>query len=418
MANIHRLSERQCRNARLEPGQKKKLLADGGNLYLEVTLSADGSFNKSWLFRYQLDGKRHELGLGPLRSRSPRQARDRACDLRLQILDGIDPLEARREAERERLRARAAREKVVTFRECAKMYLRTHSSKWRNARHAAQWTDTLKNYVYPTLGDLDVSHIDTGHVQRALEPIWQRIPETARRTRGRIEMILTYATAAKFRSGDNPASWDILQHLLGGKKTVEHHRARPYAEVPPFFAKLRENESARCRALQFTILTAARTGEVLGAKWSEIDLAAMTWTVPADRMKSGREHRVPLSDSAVALLQALPHRDGYVFHAPGRHGQPLNNKAMLGLLNEMRAGSSAHGFRSSFSDWAHERSAFSNHVIELSLAHSIGNAVEAAYRRGDLFEKRRQLMAAWAQYLTTPLPASATVTPLRKAADA
>jgi integrase len=297
------------------------------------------------------------------------------------------------------------------------MYLRTHSSKWRNARHASQWTDTLNTYVYPALGELDVSHIDTGHVQRTLEPIWQRIPETARRVRGRIEMILTYATAAKFRSGDNPASWDILQHLLGGKKTVEHHAALAYAEAPAFFAKLQESESVSCRALAFTILTAARAGEVLGAKWDEIDLQAKVWTVPPARTKAHRGHRVPLAESAIAILRALPQNGAHVFYAPGKHGKPLDDKAMLDVLYRLRPGVTVHGFRSSFRDWCAERTNYPREVCEMALAHAVGNKVEAAYRRGDLFEKRRQLMAAWSRYLTTPLPADASVTPIRAAQE-
>jgi integrase len=296
------------------------------------------------------------------------------------------------------------------------MYLRVHSSRWKNAKHAAQWETTLKTYAFPVLGDLAVADIEVGHVQGMLEPIWQKIPTTAQRLRGRVETILTYSTAAKFRSGDNPASWNVLQHLLGrGKEAARHHPALPFVEAPAFFCELQDRESASCRALQFVILAAARTGEVLGATWDEIDLRAKVWTVPATRMKSGKPHRVPLSDPAVALLNALPRHDTLVF--PGRNGTPFNDKALREALSAMRPGSgiTVHGFRSSFSDWAHERSAFSNHVIELSLAHSIGNAVEKAYRRGDLFEKRRQLMAAWGVFLTKPLPAIAAVTPIRAA---
>jgi integrase len=237
--------------------------------------------------------------------------------------------------------------------------------------------------------------------------------------RSRIEAVLTFAVAAKFRNaGPNPASWEIFRHLLPTKRSTTHHRALPFVEAPAFFAELRGRDSATSRALQFTILAAARTGEVLGAKWNEIDLEAKCWVVPAQRMKSGREHRVPLGESAITLLESLPRHsaDGHVFHASGRHDGPLDPKAMRELLRAMRPGASVHGFRSSFSDYAHERTGHSNHVIELSLAHSIGSKVEQSYRRGDLFEKRRRLMEDWNRFLAKPLPAGATVTPLRKVA--
>jgi integrase len=406
MANIHRLSERQIRAA--QPGP---LLADGANLFLQVTLGAHG-INKSWVFKYELDGERHELGLGSLASRSLREARGKARELRQLILDGGDPLEARREAKRERLKAKAAQRKAVTFKECAEMCIRVRSSKWRSAVHGQQWETTLKDYAYPTLGNLAVADIDTGHVQRALEPIWTRIPTTARRLRGRIETVLTYATAAKFRSGDNPAGWGILQHLLGGKTASEHLAALPIVEAPALFRELQERKPMPCRALAFTILTAARSGEVLGATWDEIDLRAGVWVVPAARMKGGREHRVPLSDPAVALLNDLPRHGAFVF--ADRSGKMLNNKVLRTALQRLRPGITVHGCRSTFSDWAHERTTFSNHVIELSLAHSVGNAVEQAYRRGDMFEKRRKLMQAWGAFLTKIIPVSATVTPIRK----
>jgi integrase len=399
---IGRLTQKQSVNAKPLDGRSAILLADGGNLYLQCTLGTDDWVRRSWVFRYEMDGERHELGLGPLHTIGLAAARERARQLRQQVLDRVDPLEARRTAERERLAKKA---KTVTFKECAEMYLKVHSDKWRNARHRAQWTATLKDYAFPVLGDLAVADIDVSHVQRALEPHWARVPETARRTRGRIEMVMAYATAAKFRHGDNPASWDVLQHLLGGKKVVAHHRALPFTEAPAFFAKLQENESVASRALQFLILTATRTGEVLGATWAEIDLQAKVWTVPPARMKSGREHRIPLTDSTVALLQALPHHGSYVFHGPGRHGKPLNDKAMLDLLYQMRPGVTVHGFRSTFMDFAHEHTAYPKVVIDMVLAHAVGDKVEAAYRRGDLFEKRRQLMAAWDQFLTKPIPA-------------
>jgi integrase len=335
----------------------------------------------------------------------------------LQLLAGTDPLQARREVERERLKAKAERLKAITFRECAEQYLRVHAQHWKNAKHAKQWGTTLETYVYPQLGNLAVADIDTPHIQRVLAPIWDRIPESARRLRGRIETVLTYAAAGQLRSGPNPASWDILQHLLGGRRQTTHHPALRFAEAPAFFLSLRGKNSISSRALQFTILTATRTGETLGAEWGEIDFDNKTWTIPASRMKAGKEHRVPLSESAVVLLKSLPRQGPYVFTAD--HHKPLNSKALRDLLHQIKPGITTHGFRSTFSDWAHERSAHANHVIELSLAHSVGSSVEKAYRRGDLLEKRRQLMAAWDKFLTSPIPAGATVTPLRKvAADA
>jgi integrase len=405
IADIHRLREKQVLNAKPDQGRRSILLADGANLYLQATVGRDGSVNRSWVFRYEFDGERHDLGLGPLHTIGLADARERARQYRQQIIAGVDPLSARREVERERLRAKAARAKAVTFKECSEAYLKVHANKWRNARHAAQWDTTLKVYAFPILGDLAVADIDTGHVQRTLEPIWQRIPETARRLRGRIEAILTYATAAKFRTGHNPASWDILQHLLGGKKKVAHLPALPFVEAPAFFAELRNKDSATCRALQFTILTAARTAEALGAQWIEIDLQAKIWLIPPERMKAHREHRVPLSAGAAALLKTLPRRGPFAFHAPGRYGKPLDDKAMLDVLYRMRPGITVHGFRSTFRDWAAERTNFPREVVEMALAHVVGNKVEAAYRRGDLFEKRRRLMEAWAGFLSKPVEA-------------
>ena len=240
MANIHRLTQKQIEHAKPPKGKRAVMLADGACLYLEVTVGKTG-INKGWIFRYEMDGERHDLGLGPLYTRGLSAAREEAKRLREQILNGIDPLSARREGERERLRAKAERAKATTFRECADAYLKVHADKWRNARHRLQWSATLESYVFPAIGDLAVADIATEHVRRALQPIWSRIPQTARRVRGRIEAVLQYGTAARLRSGDNPASWDILKHLLGDKKTVDaHHTALPFAAAPAFFAELRQ----------------------------------------------------------------------------------------------------------------------------------------------------------------------------------
>jgi integrase len=252
------------------------------------------------------------------------------------------------------------------------------------------------------------------HVIKALEPIWRRIPETASRLRARIESVLGYATVREFRFGDNPARWSgHLKELLparGKLRPVKHHAALPYADVPAFMAELRDRQSTSARALEFTILTAVRTGETVGATWDEIDLKAKIWTIPAGRMKAKREHRVPLGERALKILQTLTHHRGYVFPASARAEQPLSDMAMLELVRGMRPGITVHGFRSTFRDWAAEMTAWPNHVVEMALAHSVGDAVEKAYRRGDLFEKRRKLMQAWSDFCARPTPTGATVT--------
>jgi integrase len=405
---LSRLSAAAIRHAK--PGYK----ADGGNLYLQVTPGADGTMRKSWVFRYELDGRRHDMGLGPLHTLSLAEARDKARSLRQQLLEGIDPLEAKERARKERLAERAKEAKASTFKQCAEMYLEAHADGWKNAKHAAQWRSTLETYAYPVLGPLSVSDIDVGHVLKALEPIWRRIPETASRVRMRIESVLGYATARKFREGDNPARWrGHLATLLPAKgkiAKVAHHSALPYAELPAFMAELRKRDSLSARALELAILTAARTNEVIGLRWREIDFKTRTWTVPASRMKAKKQHVVPLSARALECLEAIPRHGDRVF--------PLSNMAMLELVRGMRPGITVHGFRSSFRTWASERTNFAREVCEQALAHTISDAVERAYRRGELLEKRRRLMAAWAEYCAKPAPRGETVVPLRAAADA
>jgi integrase len=407
---LHRLNSRQVRA--VKPGKRGALmLADGGNLYLQVTGKDDGPY-KSWVFRYERDGRRHDLGLGPLHTISLAEARDKALDLRHQLLDDIDPLEARRQARKHRLARRAAEAGEVTFRYCAEQCIASHSDGWKNSKHRAQWRSTLATYTYPILGDLPVDIISTAHVVRVLEPIWKKKSETASRVRGRIEKVLGWATVRGFRSGDNPARWrGHLAELFAAKSRVrkaEHHPAMPYTELPAFMAELRGRDSLSARALELAILTATRTGEVIGATWDEIDLKAKTWTIPAGRMKAGKEHRVPLTDRALKILSTLPRRGKLVF--------PLSNMAMLELLRGMRPGLTVHGFRSTFRDWAAERTSYPNHIAEKALAHVVADKVEAAYRRGDLFEKRRRLMAEWATWCARPAPTSATVTSLHAGA--
>jgi integrase len=374
---------------RLGPG----LHPDGLGLYLQV----GDSGARSWIYRY--NGR--YMGLGPLHTVTLAQAREKAREYRHLRLDGIDPIKFRK-AKRAEQQLAAAR--TITFRECAEAYIKAHKASWRNAKHAAQWPSSLSAYVYPVFGDLPVQSIDVGLVLKVLERLWAAKAETASRVRGRIEAVLDWATAREYRQGEKPARWrGHLENLLP-KKTkvhrVEHHAALPYAEMAAFMTELREQGGIAARALEFAILTAARRGEVLGARWLEIDLEARLWTIPADRMKSGREHRVPLSAPASAILEALaPVRRGeFVFHGDTSR-RPIGNMSMLRLLTRMGRGDlTAHGFRSTFSDWCSECTHFPAEVREMALAHAVSDKVEAAYRRGDLFQKRRDLMDAWARH--------------------
>jgi integrase len=384
---------------------------DGGGLYLRVT--EDG--NKNWVYRFMLNGRPRWMGLGPLALYGLQEARQKAVDARRLRHEGIDPIETRR-AVRARERLDAA--KAMTFSQCAEAYLTAHRAGWRNAKHAGQWEATLATYAEPIMGALPVQAIDTALVMKALEPVWREKPETASRLRGRIEAILNWARVRGYRDGENPARWrGHLDHLLPARskvRKVEHHAALPYAALPGFLVSLREQEGIAARALEFAILTAARTGEVLGARLDEIDTAAKVWTIPADRMKAHKEHRIPLSVRAFEILEDVKQADGeHLYFFPGaKLGKPLSNMAFLMLLRRMkRADLTAHGFRSSFRDWAAERTGFPGEVAEMALAHSISGKVEAAYRRGDLFEKRRKLMEAWAQFCAAPA-ADAKVVPM------
>ena len=388
---VGKLTPAQVRHAGT-PG----LYGDGGGLWLNV--GANG--NKSWLYRYMLDGRAREMGLGSLHTIGLAEARDRAREARRLCLDGIDPID-RKHAERDARRLAAA--SAVTFKDCAAKYIGANRAGWRNAKHAAQWDATLATYAYPTFGALPVGAIDTGHVTRALEPIWTTKPETASRVRGRIEAVLDYAATHRWRQGENPARWrGHLENVLPKRskvRTVRHHAALGWREIGAFMAKLSEQEGVAARALQFVILTAARTGEVIGARWSEMDMKHAVWIVPAGRTKVNREHRVPLSNAALAMLREFAeHRvdaDGFVF--PGRIGG-LSNMALLMALRRMgRADLTAHGFRSTFRDWAAETGK-PNDVAEAALSHTLGNKTQAAYQRGNLLDRRRQLMEQWAQY--------------------
>jgi integrase len=391
--SIHKLSA--VKVARLKTAG---LHGDGGGLWLQVTPSG----GRSWAFRFMLGGRARQMGLGPLHSVSLAEAREKARMCRRQLLEGIDPIEARHSAA---MAVQADAALGRRFRQCAEAFLGSHEAGWKNDKHRAQWTATLVTYVYPAIGSLSVAAIETGHVCKILEPIWTSKPETASRVRGRIERVLDWATARGLRSGHNPARWrGHLDKLLPQRSKVQkvrHHPALPWQQVPAFMAELRANGSFSARALEFTILTGARTNEALGATWDEIDPEAWIWIIPASRMKAGREHRIPLCPSAAALLQALSRVKGSDYLFPGnRPKRPLSNMAMLELLRGLRpgAGLTVHGFRSSLRDWAGEATHHPREVIEAALAHVIANKTEAAYRRGDALEKRRTLMNDWCAY--------------------
>jgi integrase len=364
------------------------------NLYVQVT----GSGTKSWLFRYMRDGASHGMGLGSLELVTLAEARDKALVCRKMLLDGIDPLEERRGKRMQRLLAAAGK---ITFRTCAERYIEAHAAGWRNGKHRVQWENTLSTYAYPVIGDIPVVNVDHAMVLEIIQPIWTTKTETASRLRGRIESILDWAAARRYRTGENPARWrGHLDKLLPARAKVapvNHHKALPYAEIPAFMAELRNQAGVAARCLEFTILTAARSSEARGARWSEIDLGAKTWTIPAERIKAGKVHVVPLSNRVLELLAAMPHSGDFVFES-GRAGKPIGAMGMSVVLRRMGCGGTVHGFRSSFRDWAAEQTGYPNHVMEMALAHAIGNGVEAAYRRGDLLEKRRELMRDWASY--------------------
>ncbi|MEF3058717.1 integrase arm-type DNA-binding domain-containing protein [Ralstonia solanacearum] len=395
---INKLSDRAVREQK-QPGY----YGDGGGLWLQVSRTG----TKSWVFRYTRQGKTHDLGLGSYLNVGLKMARDKATELRAILGRGDDP-----KAERWAAKANAASR--LTFDQCAERYIAAHKDGWKNPKHADQWESTLKTYASPIIGSLDVAHIDTPHIVRILEPIWTTKNETASRVRGRIERILAWATTRKLRKGDNPAAWrNHLDTLLPKPSAVQkerHHEALPYRAINAFIQELREQPGVAPRALEFTILTAARTGEVIGAEWGEIDLVNNVWTVPAGRMKASKEHAIPLSAHAVGILKEMQAArdadDDCEFIFPGWSGDKgLSNMSMLKLLKNMgHSGLTVHGFRSTFRDWAGEQTHHAREVIEHALAHQLKDKAEAAYQRGTLFERRRVLMADWAVYIETERP--------------
>ena len=392
------------------------MYADGAGLYLQVANSGA----KSWIYRYMLYGKAREMGLGSISAISLLDARTRATECRKLRHEGIDPIEARRRIRGQQILDAA---KAITFEAAADAYIASHRAGWRNAKHGAQWKSTLATYAEPVFSKLSVQAIDTALVLKVLEPIWATKSETAGRLRGRIEAVLDWATARGYRKGENPARWrGHLDKLLPARskvRAVKHHAALAYDEIPDFMPTLRTQEGIAARALEFAILTAARTGEVIGARWCEIDLADKIWTIPVSRMKAGKEHRVPLSARVLAILEEVKPLDHIVdgqnqaeaFVFLGRkQRQPLSSMAFLMLLRRIgRDDLTAHGFRSTFRDWAAERTNFSSEVAEMALAHSVGNKVEAAYRRGDLFNRRRLIMDEWAKFCGTPNSAAQSI---------
>jgi integrase len=365
--------------------------------------------------RYQRLGRERWHGLGPAADFTLAEARLRARAARQLLHDGIDPIDQKR-AMRAQQAAAAAR--AVTFGECATDYYQTQAPTWKHPKHTAQWRASVLGLTLggkPATGDyckalrsLPVAQIDTPIILQVLRPLWHDKPETMSRVRARVANVLDYAKAAGYRQADNPASWDVIGKLLparGKVAPVEHFAAIDYRELPAFVAELRKREGTAAAALMFLTLTAARTAEVLQATWREIDFDNAVWTVPPDRMKAGKEHRVPLAPEAIKLLHGLYREgdsdDGFLFIGP-QPGKPLSEAALRAVMRRMGRTEVPHGLRSSFSDWAHERTAHSNHAIELSLAHSIGAAAEKAYRRGEMLEKRRKLMEQWAEYCTSP----------------
>jgi integrase len=394
----NKLSVKFTEKADLNPG----LYGDGGGLYLQVS----DFKTKAWVFRYMMAGRARKMGLGDFELvslKDARKKRDAAYGL---VVDGVDPIEERKTRKAEQAAESA---KTLTFKECAESYIAAHKAGWKSAKHAGQWEATLETYAYPVIGNLPVQLIETAHVMKIVEPIWKDKTETASRVRGRIEKVLDRAKALKLRSGENPAAWrGHLDQLLPAKSQVspvENHPALPYAELPAFMAKLRAKEGVSARALEFTILTVARTGDTIGGKWKEINKTEKLWTVPAARVKGKkgarkRDHVVPLTKQALAALDAVPKEGAYIFPG-GKEDAGLSNAAMSELLKGMGYSpeyATVHGFRSTFKDWAGDLTAYPNEMSEMAMAHTVDDKVEAAYRRSDMREKRRRMMADWAAY--------------------
>jgi integrase len=402
---LNRLSTMKVQKTRA-PG----MYADGGGLYLRV---AEGG-SKQWIYRYVTAGRPRDMGLGGAHVLTLAEARERAREASKLRLDGVDPI-AHKHAQRAAAVVAAASSK--TFRECAADYIKDNEASWSNAKHRLEWKRSLAKYVYPVIGSLPVAAVDEVLVLKVLRPLWQLTPKTGAKMRGRIENIISWATVNRYRTGDNPARWQgHLEYALPAIAQGGHHAAMPYDEVPAFLAKLRQQTGVRARCLEFAILTGARIGEALGATWDEVDLDKRVWTVPASRMKAGKEHKVPLSAAAISTLKELHaiRQSDYVF--PSVYpGKATGKNGPLKVLNSIASGVTVHGFRSSFRTWAGERTNFQREVCEAALAHAIPSATEAAYHPGDFFKKRCRLMDAWGEYCSKPAakPASGKVVTFR-----
>lgn len=380
-------------------------------LYLQI------KGGKSWLHRYTFAGKARWAGLGPYPEVSLAEARETRDDQRAQLRKGTDPVAAR---QAEKAAHAVSVTKAITFKDCAEAYVRAHEAGWRSAVYRSQWSTWLGKYIYPAIGAVPVAAVDTAMTMQLLEPLWLASPITGGRVRGCCEVVLDWAKAREYRSGENPFRWrGHLEMLLPAQSKihkVKHYEAMPWAAVPMFMVTLRARDGFGARALELLILTCARTGEVLGAKWDEFDLANQVWTIPADRMKNGREHRVPLTNAAMRVVEQMAKVRSSKFVFPGTRGH-LCSRAMLHLLDRMgEAKITSHGFRSSFRDWAGECTNFPRELAEKSLAHTVGDETERAYQRGDMLEKRRRLMDAWAEFCTRPIASGENVVSMRASA--
>jgi len=412
---------RQQRLSALQVAKLSKpgLYGDGGGLTLQITTTGA----KSWLLRYMMAGKPFGMGLGPTHTVSLAEARQKALDARKLLIEGVNPLVVKRQ---NRIAGALASAKMMTFDQCAEAYILAHKAGWKNAKHADQWTSTLNTYASPVFGHLPVAEIDTGLVVKCLLPIWESKTETASRLRGRIESVLGWATTSGYRTGENPARWkghlDNLLATISKSSRTKHHPSLPWQRIGAFMSALRAREGVSARAVEFAILTACRSGEVRGAKWTEFDTAGKVWTIPAERMKAKREHEVPLSDVALALLEFMPKVGEIVF--AGTKKQILSDMSLTAVIRRMNGddkpvwadangeGVTVHGFRSSFRMWAAETTNYPREVAEHALAHQLPDAVERAYQRGSQFAKRAALMAEWSAYCAT-VQTDAVAKPIR-----
>ncbi len=408
---MSRLTAREVEK-KIAPG----LYGDGGGLTLQITKAGV----KSWLYRYMIKGKAYGMGLGPAHTVTLADARQKAAEARKLVIEGVNPLEAKRQRQ---LDSEMVKARLMTFDQCASVYIEAHRASWKNAKHADQWTNTITTYVSPLIGSMPVELIDTALVVKVLaqldengQQFWQVKNETATRVRGRIESILGWATTSGFRFGDNPARWKgHLENLLATiskASRLKNHPSLEWTRVGAFFNALRQRDGVAARAAEFAILTASRSGEVRGASWSEIDLSAKVWTIPAVRMKAKREHQVPLSDAAIALIKQLPRLDGKYLVFPGSKGQTLSDMSLTAVIRRMNGETpmwtdkdgntiTMHGFRSTFRMWAAESTNYPREVAEHALAHQLPDAVERAYQRGTQFTKRAAMMNEWAKFCRT-----------------